>query len=185
MTSDPRAPAHPLPRERRADGPGTFTRTHHGWTYEREHLLRRQRADVDAFFSDPRNLVRIMPASMQFRLVTSDAARLHDGQELDYRFTFCGLPLAWTARISQIDPGRSFVDELVRGPFSSWRHEHSLHDDPAGTIVRDRVDFRSPLWTLGRIADELFVKRTIERVFDHRSASLGIHLGEAAEGGAQ
>ncbi len=168
------------PHERATDERGTFTRGDRCWVYTREQFVSVSRADVYAFFEQPLNLARLMPAKMRFELVTPTVERMHSGQVLEYRFRFCGLPMGWVARLSAIVPGVSFVDELTSGPFAYWRHEHSLRDEGGGTVVSDHVSFRSPLGPLGRVADALFVKRSIEELFDHRCAWLQILLDEEA-----
>ncbi len=57
----------------------------------------------------------------------------------------------------------------MRGPYRHWHHEHLF--TPAGgggTLMRDRVDYDLPLGPLGGIAHALFVRRDLERIFDHR-----------------
>jgi ligand-binding SRPBCC domain-containing protein len=172
-----------IPFECAFDERGTFSRGDRCWIYVREQLVSVPRAEVYAFFERPRNLGRLMPARMRFELVTPTEERMHEGQVLAYRFRFLGVPMRWIARLSEIVPGVSFVDEQTSGPFAYWRHEHSLRDVAGGTQVRDHVSFRSPLGPLGRVADALFVKRSIEELFDHRCAYLQILLDEESSHG--
>jgi ligand-binding SRPBCC domain-containing protein len=62
------------------------------------------------------------------------------------------------------------VDEQVRGPYRSWRHEHEFRAVPGGTEIVDRVGYALPLGVLGRLAHALFVRRRLQAIFDHREA---------------
>ena len=77
-----------------------------------------------------------------------------------------------TCRISEFHPPSSFVDEQVRGPFRSFRHEHEFADDAVGgTLMIDRVRFTAPFGPLGRAA-ELVLGPYLRRLIEHRNAHL-------------
>lgn len=88
-----------------------------------------------------------------------------------------GPPLRWVARIVEHRPPgpdapraeAGFVDEQESGPFKSWRHEHTFASvDDGSTRLTDRVTYEVRFGPLGRIADTLFVRRQVERMFRHR-----------------
>lgn len=62
------------------------------------------------------------------------------GDEVTFEATHFGLRLRLTARITEIEYPTRFVDELVRGPFRSLRHEHRFRD---GSMV-DLFEFTMP-----------------------------------------
>jgi ligand-binding SRPBCC domain-containing protein len=79
----------------------------------------------------------------------------------------------WRARIVEFEPPRLFVDEMLEGPFKSWRHRHEFHaDGPDQTRVVDTIDYELPLGLLGAWADAWFVSGRIDRMFEYRSARL-------------
>jgi len=53
-----------------------------------------------------------------------------------------------TSRITEFDPPHRFVDEMVRGPFTTFRHEHLFEPMAAGTRMTDVIDFTIPLGIL-------------------------------------
>jgi ligand-binding SRPBCC domain-containing protein len=73
-----------------------------------------------------------------------------------------GLRQRFAARITEVTPPRRFVDEMVSGAFRRLRHEHEFVMHADGTLMRDILEWESPLGFIGRIADELFVKRHME-----------------------
>ena len=60
-----------------------------------------------------------------------------------------------TSRITELEAPHWFVDEQVRGPFRSFRHEHAFIPgaDGDGTIMIDHVVFDAPLGGLGRLSE--------------------------------
>lgn len=94
------------------------------------------------------------------------------GEEVTWRAWHFGVPIRMTSRISGFDPPSSFVDEQVRGPFRSFRHEHEFTADPAGgTLMIDRVRFVAPFGPLGRAA-ELVLRPYLRRLIEHRNLVL-------------
>jgi hypothetical protein len=67
------------------------------------------------------------------------------------------------------EPGRSFTDRMVRGPFARWEHEHVVTPDgEAHSVLTDRIEYELPLGALGKLAGGWFAKRSLERLFDYR-----------------
>jgi len=76
---------------------------------------------------------------------------------------FFGVRVRMTSRIVAFDRPRAFTDEMQRGPFKSWRHTHLFEPREGGTLMRDRVEFASPLGPLGALADSLYLKSFVRR----------------------
>ena len=58
-----------------------------------------------------------------------------------------------TSRITEFEPPHRFVDEMVRGPFGAFRHEHRFDRQGDGTRMTDVVRFRMGWGVVGRLAD--------------------------------
>lgn len=81
------------------------------------------------------------------------------------------VPLKWDAEIVAYDPPHGFTDRQVpgKGPFRSWEHQHQFTAlGPERTRLTDRVIYEMPLGWLGRLADLIFVRRDLERMFAYR-----------------
>src|SRR5438270_507189 len=105
-------------------------------------------AQVFRFFEDARNLEKITPPWLNFRIVNPDHIQMRKGAEIDYVIRWMGLPIRWKTVIQEYDPPRKFVDEQSRGPYSLWRHTHIFEETKAGVVIRDRVDYRLPFGIL-------------------------------------
>lgn len=140
---------------------------------ERTTTLRAPLADVFRFFSDTRNLVRITPPSMHFRVLSAPGRPLREGDRTRYRMRVAGIPLNWTTLITEWRENASFTDEQEQGPYRLWRHTHTFRETQPGFVeMHDRVDYELPLGILGRFAAGWFVRRQLQVVFDYRAAAI-------------
>ena len=126
------------------------------------------------FFSSPMNLALITPPEMRFTIHTDCSQQhIYDGMLIDYTLTpLWGIPLKWQTLISDVDPGRSFVDIQKRGPYAYWRHLHTFVPNEQGVMMYDTVDYALPFGRLGKLAHRILVKKKLESIFDFRKRVL-------------
>lgn len=136
--------------------------------------------EVFEFFGDARNLEAITPPFLRFRILTPLPVEMRVGARIDYALSLFGFPVRWTTRITAWEPGVRFVDEQESGPYALWRHTHLFEARGGRTVMRDVVDYREPLGPLGRLAHLLFVRRTVEKIFDFRRGAISRLLRAAA-----
>jgi ligand-binding SRPBCC domain-containing protein len=122
------------------------------------------------FFSDPRNLEKVTPASMNFTVKSKLPAEVYPGLMIEYTVSpLLGIPLTWLTEIVQVDPPDRFVDEQRRGPYRLWRHEHTFRALPdGGTEVHDLVTYVPPFGPLGALLNRLVVRPQLEQIFNYR-----------------
>nr|WP_320133804.1 SRPBCC family protein [uncultured Holophaga sp.] len=129
------------------------------------------REEVFAFFQDPRNLGRITPPWLGFRILTPEPLPRGQGAVYDFRIGLHGLPLRWRTRILDWREGEAFTDDQERGPYARWTHTHSFADIPGGTRMTDTVVWRLPWRWVSWVAFP-WVKRDVARIFAYRRAAL-------------
>ena len=147
------------------------------WTLERTQVIPRRRSEVFAFFADAHNLERITPDSLGFRILTPDPIEMRAGTLIDYSLRLHGVPLRWRTRIDEFEPEERFVDTQLRGPYRLWHHRHEFEETADGTRMRDLVNYELPFGPLGTIARALFVRRSLERIFDYRAQAIAEIFG--------
>jgi len=74
-----------------------------------------------------------------------------------------------TSKITEYDRPVYFVDEMVKGAFARFKHEHHFKQQGNQTIVTDIFDYTSPLGILGRIADKLFLETYMYKLLLERN----------------
>lgn len=102
---------------------------------------------------------------------TTGLLTLHDQITWEGRHLFVRQSL--TSRITACDPPHSFTDEMVKGAFHSFHHEHRFESlTPTLTRVTDTFTFRSPLGPLGRLADALFLAHYMRTLLENHQRTL-------------
>jgi ligand-binding SRPBCC domain-containing protein len=147
----------------------------------RTQLVGRPIPEVFAFFADPSNLEALTPPFLHFRILTPMPIEMRPGAQLDYQLSLFGVPVRWRTRITDWQPEKRFVDEQESGPYALWRHTHEFEARGSSTLIRDVVDYSEPLGPVGTIAHLLFVRRTLDRIFDFRLEAI-VRLLEGTKG---
>jgi ligand-binding SRPBCC domain-containing protein len=121
------------------------------------------------YFADARNLEELTPPLLNFKIASTDRISMSVGTIIDYHLRIHRLPIKWKTLISAWEPPYMFVDEQLRGPYRYWIHRHSFEEENGGTIVRDLVRYQI---FGGEVVHNLFVKKDLLRIFNHRKEIL-------------
>lgn len=151
----------------------------HAYRLDRSQFIPRSRDEVFAFFSDARNLERITPATLRFRILTPGPIVMREGTLIEYELRLYGVPLRWKTRIASFEPGVAFTDVQLSGPYRRWHHRHAFFDSEGGMTMTDTVDYELPVGPLGELVHALFVKRSLAHIFDFRAQAIAAVMGEA------
>ncbi|HZD49411.1 MAG TPA: SRPBCC family protein [Silvibacterium sp.] len=144
---------------------------------ERSLFIPRPRQEVFTFFADACNLERITPAFLHFHILTPGPVPMKAGTLIDYELRLYGVRFKWRTRIEEFTPMSSFpissfVDTQVTGPYRKWHHRHEFEEVSGGTEMRDRVQYEMPLGLIGALVRWLFVRRSLDRIFDYRNRAI-------------
>ena len=146
-------------------------------TLERTQTIEAPLPEVFDFFSNAENLQALTPPFLGFKILSELPIDMKEGARIEYSIRLFGIPIRWSTLISTWEPGVRFVDEQQKGPYALWHHTHEFEADGDRTIMRDVVRYREPLGFLGTLANALFVKRTLRRIFDYRRDAVAKYLG--------
>ena len=129
-----------------------------------------------AFFSKAANLGVITPAAMSFS-IQGQVPPMATGAMIDYRVRVGPLPVRWRTRITTWEPGRRFADLQEKGPYRFWWHEHTFQADGPRTVMEDRVYYTPPLGLFGRLANRVFIRSTLRKIFQYRGDVIRLRFG--------
>lgn len=134
------------------------------------------------FFTDPvKNLPAISPPGDAVVIESADLPIKEGSRVVIAARDVLGRRLTWESRITVMTPPRPvvfglearFVDEQVRGPFASWKHEHEFEavDDKTTRMV-DRVSYKPPMGFLGFALDWLYLRWKVRAMLNFRGRAL-------------
>jgi ligand-binding SRPBCC domain-containing protein len=122
------------------------------------------------FFSNPANLQAITPDDMGFKIISRHHGdKMYAGQIIEYKVKpLLGIPVYWMTEITQVKDKEYFIDEQRYGPYSLWHHQHHFKVINGGVEMTDIVHYKMPLGLIGRLANKLFVRRKLSKIFTYR-----------------
>lgn len=134
------------------------------------------------FFSNPANLQAITPANMGFKVTSKHhGTKMYPGQIIEYTVSpLLGIPLYWMTEITHVRDKEFFVDEQRFGPYSLWHHQHLFKATKDGVEMTDIVHYKIPYWFIGDIANTLFVRSELKKIFTHRFIAIEEKFGKYA-----
>ena len=122
------------------------------------------------FFSSPANLAELTPDHLGFNIISlHHGEKMYAGQIIEYTVKpILGIPLYWMTEITHVEHQKYFIDEQRYGPYKLWHHQHHFKATENGVEMTDIIHYKLPLWFLGDIANSLFVKDQLTKIFDYR-----------------
>lgn len=108
----------------------------------------------------PGAFARLVPPWEPVRSLEPDDEVLREGSVRVLQIGFPPLTVHWHALHRDFVPGHSFVDEMLKGPFSAWRHQHCFEDGR----LRDQIEYRPPLG----LPVARLIRPKLERMFRFR-----------------
>lgn len=97
--------------------------------------------------------------------------RIGLGESVTWRARHFGIWFRLTTKITALERPRLFVDEQTRGPFRTFRHEHTFREHPeGGSVMVDSITLASPV--LGFVIDRAILVPYLRRLIQQRNAFL-------------
>lgn len=138
-------------------------------TFERSIEIAAPVADLFAFHLDTRNAARIASKGQEIVSIEGEFP-LVEGAEVILRVRQAPLPMTqtWRVRVTEVVDPTLVVDELIKGPFKRFRHEHRFEAiDADRTLLTDHIEWELPGGPAGRLAAPV-AARILERSFAER-----------------
>ncbi len=124
---------------------------------------------VFGFHESPDALRYLIPPWEKMEVVESSES-LQIGSRVVLGGRILGLvPIRWVAVHTEYEPPHLFADRQESGPFAWWYHRHRILDDgQGGTVLRDEVEYQTPLGLIGHWLGGWLVRRKLEAMFAYR-----------------
>lgn len=114
------------------------------------------RAPVETCFDLARSIdlhLESMTLSQERAVAGVTSGLIGHGEEVSWEAQHLGRLWRMTSRITEFDFPHRFVDEMVTGPFGSFRHEHGFEAHGDQTRMTDVVRFKMAFGMFGRLVD--------------------------------
>lgn len=90
-------------------------------------------------------------------------------ESVTWRAKHFGIYQKLISEITQFDRPNSFTDEMIKGAFAEFKHQHLFKDIDGDTLMIDIFDYKSPLGIFGRLADKFFLKQYMTDLLETRN----------------
>ncbi|WP_430906090.1 SRPBCC family protein [Maribacter sp. 2-571] len=91
------------------------------------------------------------------------------GETVTWRARHLGVRQTLTSMVTALDSPSYFADEMVRGAFKRFLHEHFFTMENGVTLMVDVFHYTAPLGVLGKLADHIFLERYMTRFLKTRN----------------
>ena len=127
--------------------------------------------EIWEFISNPKNLQKITPEYMQFRILNDSLPeKMYPGMIIKYSVKpIFKIPTTWVTEITQVRDKEYFVDEQRVGPYAMWHHQHILQKTKDGVMMKDIISYKPPFGIIGALSNKLFIRSKIEEIFEFRN----------------
>lgn len=143
------------------------------------HLKTQIKVPIDQAFDLARNIDFHIKSSEK----TSEKAvsgRTSGAIELGETVTWKGkhFGIYWTHKslITVLNYPNNFTDEMIRGNFKTFKHQHIFVPTHLGTEMIDILEYETPYGILGRLFDTILLKKHLTSYLISRNQSIKLHL---------
>ncbi len=132
-----------------------------------------KRSDVEAsakiafnWHAQPGALQRLTPPWQNMK-VLQQTGGIQKGARVTMVNYFFGVPIKMEAEHIAYEEGAFFQDKLIKSPFHSWTHSHSLlGSGEDSSTLEDKIEYRLPWYYPGFM--KAIVKKELTRIFNYR-----------------
>jgi ligand-binding SRPBCC domain-containing protein len=136
------------------------------------HLTTFIAAPVERVFDLSRsiNLHKVSTADTHEKVVDGKMNGLiNEGETVTWQAKHLYRERRFTSKVTAMIRPVSFIDEMIKGDFKSFHHEHHFKPTDNGTIVIDMLDFESPYGIIGKLLNRFYLKNYLEQLLLKRN----------------
>lgn len=134
-------------------------------------VVTRIAAPIELCFDLARDIdlhVRSQTASGERAVAGRTSGLIELGETVTWEAKHLGVRQRFTSKITAFDRPYHFRDEMIRGAFRSFAHDHRFTTLGSDTEMIDDLWFRSPHGPLGWLVDHAFMTRYLRRLLVER-----------------
>jgi ligand-binding SRPBCC domain-containing protein len=139
-------------------------------TFNYESTIQAPAALVFDWHHDPAAIEKLTPPWEPVKVVGTPGRIDEIGSRSTLELRVLGVMRSyWVAEHLNYQPGKSFQDVQISGPFASWCHTHAVEPIAQGSCLYiDSIDYRLPVGWLGELFGGWLVRRKLKKMFTYR-----------------
>ena len=111
-----------------------------------------------------------MKTSKEKTVADRTSGLIERDETVTFRGKHFGIYLTHQSKITEMTLYNSFTDEMLRGPFQSFRHTHRFVEENGQTLMKDEIVYEVSFGILGRLLNLLFEKKYLMALITQRNA---------------
>jgi len=126
------------------------------------HLTTKIKAPIKTVFDASRNIdvhQKSASKSKEKAIAGITSGLINLNETVTWRGKHFGFYLEHKSRITTMNFYDYFVDEMEKGHFKSFKHEHFFEEENGFTIMKDKLQYETPFGIFGKLFDVLFLEK--------------------------
>ncbi|MFK7812667.1 MAG: cell division protein [Maribacter sp.] len=139
------------------------------------HLETKIKADINIVFDLSRSVdLHIISTSHtnEEAIAGKTTGLVEVNDSITWRAKHFGVMQELTSLITEVEKPRYFTDEMVKGAFKRFRHEHIFSVENGVVLMKDVFDYDAPFGFLGKLANSLFLKKYMTELLEKRNLTI-------------
>ncbi|WP_299608538.1 SRPBCC family protein [uncultured Aquimarina sp.] len=91
-----------------------------------------------------------------------------------------GCSLQHQSKITSLRYPTYFIDEMIKGHFKSFKHQHIFKETSSGIEMIDVLEYKTPYGFIGRLFDRLLLKKHLRTFLKIRNDHIKIEIEKIA-----
>ncbi|WP_320814623.1 SRPBCC family protein [Flavobacterium sp.] len=141
------------------------------------HLITKIKAPIETVFNNSRDItVHIKTASKtnEKAIAGISSGLIELNETVTWQGIHFGLKLQHQSKITQMQFPNHFTDEMIKGSFKSFKHEHTFTHENGTTIMEDKLMYETPFGIFGKLFDKIVLEKYLTNFLLERNRSLKI-----------
>lgn len=94
---------------------------------------------------------------------------INEGETVTWQAKHLYKERTFTSKITAMFRPESFTDEMIKGDFKSFHHQHHFKSVDNGTIMIDIIAFECPYGFIGKLLNRFYLKNYLEQLLLKRN----------------
>ena len=135
-------------------------------------LITKIKSPIATVFDHSRDITlheQSMKKSNEKAIAGVTSGLINKKETVTFRGKHFGIYLTHKSIISEMDIPNYFTDEMVKGQFKTFTHEHTFVSNGNQTVMIDLLAYETPFGILGKWFNKLFLKKYLTLLIEERN----------------